>query len=139
MAEFKLYDDLLSSGFLNIDLTCLICGCRSGAERSSPRIVLDWKVSEASASSESPVLNDLKAYTREEWGSMAPEPIGYGLRTVRTFKKSFTLQFFAWMRETMRSKSGRPLATLVNSASKVAWSSRSWTASSLKSFQCEIV
>lgn len=53
--------DSLSSGFLNIDLTCLICGSRSGAERNSPRIVLDWNVSEASASSDRPILSDLKA------------------------------------------------------------------------------
>ena len=48
------------SGFSNLDSTSLICGSRSGAERRSPRIVFDPKVSEASANLDRPLLNALK-------------------------------------------------------------------------------
>lgn len=44
-----------------------MCGSRSGADLSRPRIVLDWNVSEMSASSERPVLSDLKACTENEF------------------------------------------------------------------------
>jgi hypothetical protein len=48
------------SGFSNLDSTSLTCGSRSGAERRSPRIVFDPKVSEASANLERASLNPLK-------------------------------------------------------------------------------
>jgi hypothetical protein len=55
-------------------------------------------------------------------------------RTFSTLIKSFTLQLLAWIRDTIRSKSGRPFVTSVKSTSKVGLSSRSWTASSLHLF-----
>ena len=52
------------SGFSNLDSTPLTCGSRSGAERRSPRIVFDSKVSEASANLDRPSLNPLKDYRK---------------------------------------------------------------------------
>ena len=74
-------------------------------------MVLDSKSSDSSASFPRPLLNALKDF--------------------RTLRKSLTLQLLAWMRETIRSRSGRPLATEVKVASKVGWLMMSSTASSL--------
>lgn len=56
----------------------------------------------------------------------------YETHTSRTLRKSLILQVLACIRETMRSKSGRPFATFVKSASIVGWCMRSWIASRLK-------
>ena len=53
-------DNVPFSGFSNLDSTSLTCGSRSGAERRSPRIVFDPKVSEVSANLDRPLLSPLK-------------------------------------------------------------------------------
>ena len=98
-------------------------GKRSGAERSKPRIVLDLKVSDVLARLSNPLLNFLNAYATvlsHKNNEMKDKQL-----TVSTLRKSFTLQFLAWIRETIRSRSGSPLAIWVNSCSNVGWSNKS--------------
>lgn len=62
---------------------------------------------------------------------LEPRWVAQNARTSRTLMKSLTRQFLACMRETMRSRSGRPLATELNAVSKSGWSNKASTASRL--------
>ena len=98
--RYSFHDDSLSSGVWNIDLTCLRFGARSGAVRNRPEIVLDSKVSAVSARSIKPLLKFLNACECHQLANPEtfPQLSTERLRsehTVKTLRKSFTLQFFA--------------------------------------------
>ena len=109
--------------------TFLIWGTRSGAPLNNPKIVLPLKDSDSSPSLAIPLLNLSNAWQKKV--NMICEVQLIVCSTFRTFKKSLTLHVFAWMRETIRSRSGMPFATSVNVDSKVGWLMISSTASNL--------
>jgi hypothetical protein len=122
---------ILPSEFVYMLCTCLIFLIKSGAERSKPAIMRELKPSAVLAMLARPLLSFSNDY--------GARPVNYRLMdrrlsliTLSTLRKSLTLQLFAWMRATIRSRSGSPLATSAKSASKAGLSNKSWTASKLE-------
>lgn len=105
-------------------------GIRSGADLNSPGILFDLNPSADFSSVFSPLLSFLNDCAAGAINHTA-HPTLVQL-TLSTCKKSLILQFLACMRETIRSRSGRPLASAVNSSSNPGSFIRSSTASSLR-------
>lgn len=122
-------DPFSFSACTNISWTCLMFGIRSGADLNSPGMFFDLNPSADFSSAFKPLLNFLKDYATVFINcAMYRTPCEL---TLRACKKSLTLQFLAWIRETIRSRSGRPLTSAVKSSSNAGLFIKSSTASSL--------
>jgi len=104
-------------------------GIRSGAVLNNPGMFFDLKPSADFSSVFKPLLNFLNDCAAERISHITHQ-VPFQL-TLSACRKSLILQFLAWIRETIRSRSGRPLASAVNSSSNAGSFIKSSTASSL--------